>query len=1165
MPADKSFVPYPEPEDHDFYKNVYSKQEFHKTKIQKDFLDPMKNPIEKVCDPAQFNLQSYQEFGRNFMSSSTPYRSLLLYLGVGAGKTCEAIQITEGLKENVKKMGKKIYIIAKKQVRPNFWRELYNPDKEKKESIPGSRQCTGTAYYIPKTEVKDEQMRERKIKNKIRQYYEFFGVMSFVNYVDIVVRKEYPDLGAFFSDCVFVIDEAHGLTGEAKSKTESKKKHDEEGNVVKQKKKISELGILTILKEILTNATGTRLLLLTATPMKDNESELVDLIDLMLLNDKSPLYPVDKKKLFPTETEINEVYLAQLIKGYISYVRGENPITFPKIVEASPAQLDTEEPKIYKPQPPYAESGEELEPVEWIKYTNLIRCPMSNYQYSNYMNTVGKTMSKSGKKSESIDLVGRQSSNIMFPTTPNPTLGQYGNDAFMAAFEEYKDPTPAIAYGKTKAGKVLYKKKSNQYKYKEFNEGFLDLSQIGRYSRKFEIYLKNVIKSRGIVYTYSDFVECGAKIIALMLEANGYMRYKHQKGKETPNLLYLEESKRKFRCAKCGNLKSDPTHQGSNPKYHLFVQATYVLFSGDESKYSKEEVDIVNSDENSDGELIKIIVGTRVSGEGIDYKRIQQVHIIEPWHNNTRLYQVIGRAARHCSHRDLPKDQRKVTVFKYCSAPPQIYYKYRDKFNNLVSDGLINKQLPNSETDGMPFTYHDLFTETADEKVYRRIERKDLFVKKIERIMKINSVDCALNKNANIFVTDLPNTRECDYMECNYTCAGGVEGIDDSKLKVNRDTYNLHFSEPQIDKAQKIIYDILKFNFVLDLRNIVRLVKKRQSDIEKEYIEEALTRILGHPPQKPAVQLIDRFGRSGHLIFTSPYYVFQPDDVDDNRAPLYYRTTPLTLKKRFLNLDALKSEAIAKLPQLQKTTNEEGVEQPKVGTETLIADLVALKNKYKIEAKLDRISSDLKQDIYEAVAFAPKYQNIKPGDFDLKEILISYFDKMDKLYFTIITNEKWYIGHKINMETRLYKEKTGWVTVDDNDEDIKKMQSDMKSIKSQAPAKMVSNFHGYVIYEAKDQTYKFKLIDQEKQSLKFTKAVITKKGIKQGGVSKKTTLSGRVCTDFNKPELTQYAKKLGIIGNLDAETKMGLCDLIELKLREKDDTDTKERWFYNKL
>ncbi len=44
-----------------------------------------------------------------------------------------------------------------------------------------------------------------------------------------------------------------------------------------------------------------------------------------------------------------------------------------------------------------------------------------------------------------------------------------------------------------------------------------------------------------------------------------------------------------------------------------------------------------------------------------------------------------------------------------------------------------------------------------------------------------------------------------------------------------------------------------------------------------------------------------------------------------------------------------------------------------------------------------------------------------------------------------------------------------------------------------------------------------------------------------------------------------YAKKLGIQGNLDAETKTSLCDLIELKLREKDDTDSKERWFYNKV
>ena len=302
-----------------------------------------------------------------------------------------------------------------------------------------------------------------------------------------------------------------------------------------------------------------------------------------------------------------------------------------------------------------------------------------------------------------------------------------------------------------------------------------------------ETYLKNVIKSKGIIYTYSDFVDVGAKLIALLLEENGYVRYKPQSKIGAKSMLYKEEKDRKYRCAICGNLKDNPIHlqTGKEKKYHKFVQATYVLFTGDESKYSAEEVDVVNSDDNIDGELIKIIVGTRVSGEGIDYKRIRGVHIIDPWHNNTRLYQVIGRAARHCSHKDLPADERFVAVFKYCSAPPQIYYEYLNKLHDIIKTGKIQENVPLRQ-EGLTLTYQELFTETSDEKVYRRIEKKDVFVKRIERILKINAVDCGLTKNANIFPTDVNGSRECDYMDCNYVCAGGGYGTS-SLLRIVRE------------------------------------------------------------------------------------------------------------------------------------------------------------------------------------------------------------------------------------------------------------------------------------------------------------------------------------------------------------------------------------------
>jgi hypothetical protein len=51
--------------------------------------------------------------------------------------------------------------------------------------------------------------------------------------------------------------------------------------------------------------------------------------------------------------------------------------------------------------------------------------------------------------------------------------------------------------------------------------------------------------------------------------------------------------------------------------------------------------------------------------EGITLRNTRQVHILEPFWNEARIEQIIGRAVRFCVHKDLPLDERKVDVFRY--------------------------------------------------------------------------------------------------------------------------------------------------------------------------------------------------------------------------------------------------------------------------------------------------------------------------------------------------------------------------------------------------------------------------------------------------------------------------------------------------------------------
>src|SRR3989338_7552288 len=105
----RSFIPYPEITDADFYDRIFWKKEFHRTRYGPDF---QFNTTEDVCRRGEFRMQNHQEFVRNFLSPETPYNGKLLFQGTGTGKTCAAIGTTEGLRDYVKKNGKKIYILS---------------------------------------------------------------------------------------------------------------------------------------------------------------------------------------------------------------------------------------------------------------------------------------------------------------------------------------------------------------------------------------------------------------------------------------------------------------------------------------------------------------------------------------------------------------------------------------------------------------------------------------------------------------------------------------------------------------------------------------------------------------------------------------------------------------------------------------------------------------------------------------------------------------------------------------------------------------------------------------------------------------------------------------------------------------------------------------------
>ena len=70
---------------------------------------------------AKFDLLIHQKIVRDYLNLYTPYRGLLLYHGLGSGKTCSSIAITEGMKSD-----KQVIIMTPKSLRMNYLQELKN-------------------------------------------------------------------------------------------------------------------------------------------------------------------------------------------------------------------------------------------------------------------------------------------------------------------------------------------------------------------------------------------------------------------------------------------------------------------------------------------------------------------------------------------------------------------------------------------------------------------------------------------------------------------------------------------------------------------------------------------------------------------------------------------------------------------------------------------------------------------------------------------------------------------------------------------------------------------------------------------------------------------------------------------------------------------------------
>ena len=78
------------------YFNTFITRLFESYKEQ--LIEDQKNASCERDEDGNFTIMTHQEIVRDYINVFSPYRGLLLYHGLGSGKTCSSIAITEGMK-----------------------------------------------------------------------------------------------------------------------------------------------------------------------------------------------------------------------------------------------------------------------------------------------------------------------------------------------------------------------------------------------------------------------------------------------------------------------------------------------------------------------------------------------------------------------------------------------------------------------------------------------------------------------------------------------------------------------------------------------------------------------------------------------------------------------------------------------------------------------------------------------------------------------------------------------------------------------------------------------------------------------------------------------------------------------------------------------------------
>jgi len=282
---------YPKIGDPDFYRKINNKyKKYHTSKEKQSF--------NKICFPKEYQLQLPQQFLSKYINPDTPYKGVLIFHRIGAGKTCTAVRIGEEWKND-----RKIVVVVPASLVGNFRNELRSLCA--KNSYLTVKERKQLSSYHPSS---NEYKQIIKISDKrIDKNYKIYSYNKFVELAEeglISLRNS-----------VLIIDEIQNMVSES-------------GKYYK-----------VLYETIYAAPSDLRIVLLSATPMFDKPIEIALTMNLLRIPKELPTGKEFENMFirFSKNNNTDKMYVnaknldifKERIKGYVSYFKGAPDMAFP--------------------------------------------------------------------------------------------------------------------------------------------------------------------------------------------------------------------------------------------------------------------------------------------------------------------------------------------------------------------------------------------------------------------------------------------------------------------------------------------------------------------------------------------------------------------------------------------------------------------------------------------------------------------------------------------------------------------------------------------------------------------------------------------------------------------------------------------------------------------